>query len=126
MITITLPWPSSALSPNGRDRWAKIEATKPTLEIAAYLTAQAGYFHFAKQPAGVRLEVVFHKPNRRRMDIDNLVGRMKSVQDGVFLALGWDDRIICEATYRMGQVIPGGQVVMTITGIVEEIMGRME
>lgn len=118
MITLTLPWPSSALSPNSRKRWDKIEAVTNARNEAAYIT-RTEYYGDMPQPAGVRLVVTFHKPTARRMDLDNLVGRVKPLQDGVFQALGWDDRIICEATYIMGCTIPDGAVVMAIKAVTE-------
>jgi len=115
VITVTLPWPDPDLSPNGRKRWAKIKAVTHANKLAYVLTMDS--LHWISQtpiPAGVIVEVTFHKPTRRRMDIDNLVGRCKPYQDGIFQALGWDDALICEARYVMGQIIPDGLVIITI------------
>lgn len=113
-LTIIMPWPDAALSPNSRGRWAKIKEVTAAREMAYLATMDQIHWIAKPIPAGVMMRVTFHRPNNRRMDLDNLVGRCKAYQDGIFSALGWDDALIVEARYIMGQVIPEGSVCMTI------------
>ena len=91
MTTITLPWPSSALSPNARAHWSKLAAAKKAYRAACAWTAKA-------QGAGrieaqrLHLTITFFPPNRRAHDLDNCLARLKSGLDGLADVLGVDDK----------------------------------
>ena len=91
MTTITLPWPSSALSPNTRAHWSKLAAAKKAYRAACAWTAKA-------QGAGriearrLHLIITFYPPNRRAHDLDNCLARLKSGLDGLADVLGGDDQ----------------------------------
>ena len=91
MTTITLPWPSSALSPNARAHWSKLAAAKKAYRAACAWTAKA-------QGAGrieaqrLHLTITFYPPNRRAHDLDNCLARLKSGLDGLADVLGVDDK----------------------------------
>lgn len=116
MITLTLPWPSSKLSPNNsKTRWHKLAAIQDAKALAWARTRMSEYSNGALQGQRLHLTVTFFPPNRRHFDLDNLAGRCKAYQDGIFLALGLDDQRIDEARYIRGQICkPDGQVVMVI------------
>ena len=61
----------------------------------------------------LRAELTFYKPNRRSMDHDNLLARMKAGLDGVADALKIDDRRFNPLSVRVADEI-GGFVMMRI------------
>lgn len=94
-ITITLPWPDPALSPNRKNgkHWAAVHALKNRAKTDAhYLTMAAvvdqGLPEFAPQ---IPLTLTFHTPDRRARDADNLLAASKPLLDGMAGALGVDD-----------------------------------
>jgi len=93
VITITLPWPPKELSPNARLHWAQVSRVKKAYRDACYYLTLSELDR-TKQlndgPVSVHLE--FFKPNRRAMDWDNLIARMKAGLDGVSDALKINDR----------------------------------
>jgi len=121
VIEITLGWPPPELSPNARVHWAKLASIKKTyrLACAAQTREQGAKLNRTKKPiipglpacgfvfAPVLLELEFYKPNRRAMDRDNLLARMKAGLDGVCDALGVDDRIFSVVTIRVSDDIGG-------------------
>lgn len=91
MTTITLPWPSSALSPNTRAHWSKLAAAKKAYRAACAWTAKAqGAQPMAAQR--LHLTITFYPPNRRAHDLDNCLARLKSGLDGLADVLGVDDK----------------------------------
>lgn len=96
MITITLPWPDSALFPNrkGGKHWATYQRAKATARMDGYLAAKQAVgrdplFLTSRTP----VSIVFHAPDRRRRDIDGMHGAIKNAMDGIAQALGVDDSI---------------------------------
>ena len=90
-MIITLPWPSTALSPNTRQHWGKLAAAKKAYRAACAWTAK-------EQGAGridaqrLHLTITFYPPNRRAHDLDNCLARLKSGLDGLADVLGVDDK----------------------------------
>jgi crossover junction endodeoxyribonuclease RusA len=91
MITLKLPWPSSALSPNSRKHWAVLakEKKKYRAKCAYEALAQGVKNIDAKK---LHVSIVFHPPTRRAFDLDNLLARMKSGLDGLSDVIGVDDK----------------------------------
>lgn len=110
---VTLPWPARALSPNTRLHWApKAKAVRAARDAAFWLTWQAQGGKRPGWPAAA-LDVTFCPPDKRSRDRDNLIASLKHGQDGMSDALGIDDaRFI--PTYRMGDPVKGGAVVVTV------------
>lgn len=108
MLTITLPWPSADLSPNGGvARWPAILATKKAREYAWGLALSL------MKPSGiqrgtwrgpVRVQYTFHAKHDRDRDDDNFIRRMKPARDGIAKALGMDD-----ASFALEPVIWGNR-----------------
>ena len=113
MLTVILPWPPSALSPNARQHWAALAKAKRAYRRACWAQAiEQG----ARRLHGVdRLHVglEFVPPSRRPFDLDNLLARMKAGLDGLADVLGVDDSK-WEITIRRGEP-PGGFVRVQIT-----------
>lgn len=99
MLTVSLPWPVAALSPNSRDRWGTIKAKKSAKNYAWAVTKAAmpalgvGYRSWAG-PIAVHIE--FIPAMDRNRDEDNFVAAMKASLDGIASALGVDD-----STFRL-------------------------
>lgn len=115
-IAVTLPWPHKLLSPNARVHWAKRSPkTKAARQDAAWLVLAA----MPKEerwsaPSAVSVSMTFCPPDNRRRDRDNLIASMKAATDGIADAIGIDDSKF-ETTYRMGEPVKGGAVLVTIS-----------
>lgn len=114
-MVVTLPWPDKRLSPNARLHWAtKARATKASRNEALWAFWAAGA---RKLKIGApKITMTFCPPDRRRRDRDNLIASMKAATDGIADALGIDDSKF-ETTYRMGEPVKGGAVLVTVRGI---------
>lgn len=93
-ISIRLPWPDPALFPNRKSgrHWAATFKQK--------VSAREGGFWAAKQAAGgakllkgrrYPVSIVFEARDKRKRDLDGLLGSLKHSLDGIALALGIDD-----------------------------------
>lgn len=88
MTTITLPWPSAALTPHAKGNWrAKAGATKKARRLAHWLAIEAK----VKRNPNAVLRVTYHPPSLRG-DVHNVHGRMKAYIDGIADAMGCDDK----------------------------------
>lgn len=111
--TLTLPWPDSRLSPNGRSDRRWITKVRQCARAAGFYAAkEAGLSIPDKTP--LHLYLTFNPPDHRRRDDDNLIGAFKSYRDGIFRALGVDDSNVKLTTFGLGQRIEGGQVQVRI------------
>jgi crossover junction endodeoxyribonuclease RusA len=112
-ITVTLPWPDAALSPNARNRYARMAAV--TLARAeAYTLALEARPAYITQDIPLVVKWDFYPPDRRHRDIDNLISMCKAFQDGVFDAIGVNDHSINRIEADRCGVVAGGKVVITI------------
>jgi len=111
MIELSFPWPDRALSPNARDKWAKIAAVKQARACACRMTIDAGY---RSAPEGVELWLWFYPPTRKRYDLDNLIASMKPYIDGIFDALDVNDHEIIEIHAVREEQTTGGAVKLRI------------
>jgi crossover junction endodeoxyribonuclease RusA len=96
-LTLSLPWPDVALSPNGRFHWAeKSRAVKKARDYAWGMTLAAmGPLGIVRASWVGPIEVVYtlHPLMDRNRDDDNLVASFKAYRDGIARALGVDDSI---------------------------------
>lgn len=97
-MIVTLPWPSSRLSPNARLHWASLAAAKRKAKAdasAATMAACNGGMREVRMSfrgiAPIPLTITFYPPDNRRRDRDNMQFAMKAALDGVAEALGVDD-----------------------------------
>lgn len=111
MICITLPWPPRELSPNARLHWAiKRQVTKAWRKLAAYQTLAAGVRKGDPDiPANIKAVFVFHPPDRRRRDLDNMLASCKPIIDGIADTLGRDDSN-WQIAMRKDEPVKGGAV----------------
>lgn len=91
MLTLTLPWPPRALSPNIRHaHWSVLARAKRLYRTACALTArQQGASQLTAPEAAISL--TFVPPDRRHRDLDNCIASMKAGLDGLADAIGIDD-----------------------------------
>lgn len=112
-VTITLPWPPRALSPNGRSHWrAKAKAAKQARRDACILTLVAGARALPWQ--SMQVELIFCPPDRRARDLDNMLASAKSLLDGVADATGVDDSR-WSLTLTRGQPTKGGAIIVVLS-----------
>lgn len=90
MTEITLPWPPKELSPNARMHHMALHKAKKAYKAACMWQAKAQGIKRIEADR-LHLHLVFFKPTRRAMDLDNTLARMKSGLDGLSELLGVDD-----------------------------------
>ena len=113
--TVTLPWPSTRLSPNARLHWSrKSQFVKAARETSWALTRGVVGPVPPRWPAA-KLDMVLCPPDKRRRDRDTIIASLKAATDGIADALGTDDSKFT-TTYSMGQPVKGGAVFVTIQG----------
>lgn len=113
-IRITLPWPSAALSPNSRDKWGKIRATKAARAEAQYemmIQSPNQYYPDVKR---LTIEYYFHPASRTHFDLDGMVSRMKAAQDGIFEYIGLNDNLIRRLVAQICEIRKPGEVEVRI------------
>ena len=87
-VTLELPFPPAALSPNARVHWRvkAVVAANYRSDCAWEAVADKaarGYTRNGGMTPPVRAAVTFVVPDRRRRDLDNLLASLKSAWDGL-------------------------------------------
>lgn len=115
MMTVTLPWPPKALSPNQRLHWSKVAAAKKAYRTECFMQARIAGITTQSLAGAPKANVclVFYPPDRRARDADNMLAAMKAGIDGLADALGLDDRYF-RITFDVAAHI-GGMVKVVIT-----------
>lgn len=112
-MTLTLPWPPRALSPNARTHWRKkAPIAKAYKEACWALTKEAGIV-LPESEGRLALWLDFYPPDRRARDDDNMIASFKSGRDGLALALGIDDKRFRTFPFVRDQI--GGYIKVRIT-----------
>lgn len=112
MTTVNLGWPNAALSPNARVHWRKKHAANKTAKLdTAWLVRAQIKEKFTSDRA--KVDIIFHPPDKRRRDLDNMIASTKGMADGISNAIGIDDSKF-DLSYRIGEPTKGGMVVVTI------------
>ena len=129
-ITVDVPWPSRALSPNGRvSHFTLARLKRLAKSYAATATREAIAGRAVAYPVGVRLryDIVTRPKCRRNRDDDNTVAMLKASLDGIAQALGVDD-----SQFQLGSVTEGEKstrphVLITLSPAVQivEIRGEI-
>ena len=113
-MTITLPWPPRALSPNARGHWAaKAKAAVQYKRDCIWVCKAAHLTRFNTETA--QLDIVFRPKTARRQDLDNMLASAKYALDAISYVIGIDDSKFSLKLSR-GTPVKGGQVVVTIGG----------
>ena len=112
-LSVTFPWPPSALSPNTRQHWTTLAKAKKSYRADCYLTAIVqGAERVGETSLHVSLK--FIPPTRRKYDLDNLLARMKAGLDGLSDAIGVDDSRWQISMSRSDPSAPG-RVIVTVS-----------
>lgn len=115
-ISINLPWPPAELSPNFRTR----SKTLVALRRKQYRAKCSRFAWLQGVNPALRLTVdriVFHAPDARSRDDDNLIARFKAGRDGLADAMGVDDASFNGVPVTIGQPVKGGAVVVLLAEI---------
>lgn len=89
-LSVVLPWPPSALSPNTRQHWSALARAKKAYRAECAWQAKVQGARVI-DAAKLHVSLVFVPPNRRAHDLDNLLARFKAGIDGLADVLGVDD-----------------------------------
>jgi Holliday junction resolvase RusA-like endonuclease len=101
---LTFPWYPKELNPNSSCHYHEKAKKKAIYKDICFWTTKEAKI----QKGDYReLSIVFYKPNRRWMDLDNMLASIKSGLDGMCLALEMDDRCFTKITVEIGQEIAG-------------------
>lgn len=112
---LELPWPDKDLSPNARKNWRAVASAKRTERLGAWATVKSVYGQPWPHPSA-QIKFIFHPPNLRARDDDNVIASMKAARDGLADALGIDDAHF-KMAYEFGDPRrPFGCVVVQIQG----------
>jgi crossover junction endodeoxyribonuclease RusA len=119
MMTVTLGWPSRALSPNARTHWATLARAKKAARKEGYIAASMAAVIAGVSSVGssVGIQVTFIPPDARRRDLDNLIASIKPHLDGISDAIGIDDSRWIWAAPVMAKPAKPGRVVVTLTPV---------
>ena len=116
-MTVTLGWPSRALSPNARTHWATLARAKKAARKEGFYATSGPLPH----DVSVSIQVTFIPPNARRRDLDNLIASLKPHLDGISDAIRIDDSRWIWAAPVMAKPEKPGRVVVTLTPV--EVVG---
>jgi crossover junction endodeoxyribonuclease RusA len=114
MMTVTLGWPSRALSPNARSHWATLARAKKAARIEGFYAATSALL---PHDASIGIQVTFIPPNARRRDLDNCIASIKPHLDGIADAIGIDDSRWIWAAPVIAKPDKPGRVVVTLTPV---------
>lgn len=89
--TVTLPWPSRDLSPNGRVHYMRLHRAKKTAKNSAFVLAKEAGLS-APDDGPIPIHVTAYAKTKTKPDADNLLASMKAYLDGIALAMKVDDK----------------------------------
>ena len=110
VVVVSLPWPSTLLSPNARICWAtKASVTK------RYKKACWGLLMEKRRllKGRTKFKITFRRPDRHAMDMDNAIASFKAGQDAMSIVTGVNDRLF-QCTSVFGEPVKGGAVEITV------------
>ena len=111
-VSVTLPWPPAALTPNGaHGHWTAKSKAAREYKLACWALCRGLPVLDAD---AVEVSVIFRPPSARRYDLDNQLARVKHGLDAVAEAIGVDDGRWLSMTLERGAKTTGGAVVVTI------------
>jgi crossover junction endodeoxyribonuclease RusA len=114
-ISLTLPWPDRAITPNGHTSWQKrARLTASARNTAKVLTLEQLKGMKPKWQAA-QLAWTLHPKTANFPDDNNAGGYVKAFCDGIADALGMNDATF-RSTYQFGDPVKGGAVLVTVRG----------
>jgi crossover junction endodeoxyribonuclease RusA len=101
---LSFPWYPKELNPNSSCHFHVKAKKKAIYKNECYwLTKMANI----PKSDYKELHIIFYKPNKRHMDLDNMLASIKSGLDGMCLALEIDDRCFKKITLEIHENIGG-------------------
>lgn len=101
---LTLPWYPKELNPNSSCHFHVKAKKKAIYKNECYWLTKMANIPKADYK---ELSIIFYKPNKRYMDLDNMLASIKSGLDGMCLALEIDDRVFKKITIEIAENIGG-------------------
>lgn len=114
MITVKLPYPDKALSPNARVHWGRKAAAVKAARKEAYFATKAAGGTIGDGPYAVSI-MVYPRSRGVRGDADGVVSCCKAALDGIADALGVNDRHFLAPTVEFSDKREG-RIEITIKG----------
>lgn len=111
-MSVRLPWPPPALSPNSRVHWRRRHAASKMMRHAAHALALEAKL-VAPADGDIIIHLTLHPPVKRAHDRDNGMARCKAMLDGIADALRINDRRF-KPTAEFGATVEGGCVMLEI------------
>jgi crossover junction endodeoxyribonuclease RusA len=117
MARVDLPWPPRDLSPN-RSRnvhWSKKSKTVRDYKAACISCCQEAKLHLKKHELvanGLKIRVTYeiYPPDKRRRDLDNIIGSLKAAQDAISSVVGVDDNHFAVTYVLKEGTVDGGLI----------------
>lgn len=111
---IILPWPPTAMSPNGAKGkfWAKATAAKAYKATCWAICKERNVRPV--EAGAVEATIIFCPPTARRYDLDNALARIKQGLDAIAEAIGVDDSQWRSITLERGERCKNGGVIVHI------------
>lgn len=120
-ITVELPWPDKALSPNGRAHWRTVAKAKKKARCNTYYEAlhQIGLhrrdaFCGDVGDSDIMVKCTFHPKTTNKPDEDNLLASMKPAFDGLADWLYVDDSKFRQQPPIIAEPVKGGKVIVEL------------
>lgn len=117
-LTIELPWPSAALSPNARVHHFTLHRAKKAAKNYAWGMTKAAMgplgIPYGAWVGPISVQYTFHPEIDRARDDDNFAARMKAARDGIASALGVDDKTFTMLPVAFGAKRKPACVVVTL------------
>ena len=114
ILRVRLPYPDKTLNPNryrGKHWGATSAVKKFARQLGFYETVYSADRPVFDPEKPLRLRLAIYPPDNRVRDIDNTVGALKSVQDGIFDYLeGLDDSMIKRKTITWHDKCKNGKI----------------
>jgi crossover junction endodeoxyribonuclease RusA len=114
LLTVALPWPDKALSPNSRDRWKKIEATKAARAEGAALAKNCGAAPGCLKTGPLLEFITAFPPDGRWYDNTNIAASLKAAEDGIFDACEANDHRVTITHVERKRPTEGGLIYFEI------------
>lgn len=116
-LTLQLPYPDRALSPNASKRhWRYKQPAKEAARTEAFYKAVSFRDWFTTSDT-LQMTLTFYPPTKSRRDLDNVFASMKPTIDGMCQALEIDDSQIRRVMLEWGGVTDNGAVELELKGM---------
>ncbi len=116
-ITLQLPFPDRALSPNASKRhWRYKQPAKQAARTEAFYVVAPFKGTFSGSDL-LQMSLTIYPPDKKRRDLDNVFASMKSTIDGMCKAIEIDDSQIRRVMLEWGGVVENGAVELELKGL---------